>query len=258
MTLAERLSSLNWGGKGYAAYEGLLKGDHSPAEQQNADQQRALENQLVQQQLGKLNSTIGSTLGSLNPMINAGGLPPQVVAALRSQALNGMGQQFREGVGQTNQALVARGMTGGPMAGSGGVAQGFGSLNALEAGLQTQALNQIPLMQNQALLQELGLKGQLGQMYGGMVPSFNSGAGSALSSGVEAAHNADTAASSFWGPMLGGLLGMGANLATGGMSGMFGAATSAFGGMSPGAISASFGGPGQVATVPSTTGWSIG
>jgi hypothetical protein len=254
VTLAEKLCSLNWGGPGFDSYQGFGKGDHSSAEQSNADTQRALENQLSQQQLGKMNATLNQTLNPINAMIRAGGLSPQVLAALRSQALNGLGNQFKEGVGQTNQALVARGMTGGPMAGSGGVAQGFGALNALQAGLQTNALNQIPLEQNQALMHELELKGQLGSLYGAPIGSFNAGAGSALNSGVEAAHNADTAASSFWGPMLGGLLGMGASIGTGGL---FGGATSAFGGMSPGAISASFGGPGQAPIQTSSAPWSV-
>jgi hypothetical protein len=256
VTLAERLSTLKWGGEGFAQYQGFGKGEHSSAEQSAADQQRQLEDSLMQQQLGMFQKQMGSVNAVLNPMIAQGGLPPQVVAALRSQALNGLGQQFKAGVGQTNQALVARGMVGGPMAGSGGVAQGFGSLNALEAGLQTNALNQIPLEQYNALMGELQTKMGIGSQFGGLVPAFSAGANNALSSGVTAAHNADTAASSFWGPLIGGLAGMGANFATGGLSG---AATSAFGGMSPTQISGAFGGPAQapIQTSPDTTGWSV-
>lgn len=252
MTLAERLSSLSWGGEGYSEYQGFCKGGHSAAEQQAADQQRQLETQLMQTQLNKFNQQMNSVNAVLNPMIAQGGLPPQVVSALRSQALNELGNQFKSGTGQLNQALVARGMTGGPMAGSGGVAQGFGALNALQAGLQTNALQQIPLMQNDALMRELALKSGNAQMYAGLVSPLSSGANSALSSGVTAAHNADQAASSFWGPLLGSLAGVGMGFATGG-------ASLAFPGMSPGAISASFGGPGQAQTQPSadTTPWSV-
>lgn len=218
MTLAERLSQLNWGGPGFSQYDGQMKGDHSSAEQAAADQRRTMEDQLMQQQLGLFKQQMGQVNSVLNPMIAQGGLPPAVEAAMRSQALNEMGQQFKGGVGEMNQALVARGMTGGPMAGAGGVAQGFGALNALQAGLQTNALNQIQMDKYGALMNELGMKMGIGSQFGGMAGGFNQGGGQALGQGVQAAYNADQAATSFWGPMLGALGSVGAGVATGGMS----------------------------------------
>lgn len=221
MTLAEKLSQLNWGGPGFAQYDGQMKGDHSQAEQQAADNQRQMETQLMQQQLGMFNRQLNQVNASLNPMIAQGGLPPAVQAAMTSQALNGMGQQFKEGTGQMNQALVARGMTGGPMAGAGGVAQGFGALNALQAGLQTNALNQIQMDKYGALMNELGMKLGMGSQYGGMTGGFNQGAGQALGQGVQAAYNADQAQTSWMGPMFGALGSLGAAGLTGGLNAAF-------------------------------------
>lgn len=191
MTLVERLAQLNWGGTGYAAYDGFLKGDHSQQEQSNADSVRQQQFNLMQQQLQGVNSI-------LDPLISAGGMTPQQQQAMTAIALNDIPQQFRGVQGNINEQLVARGMTGGGMAGAGGVASGFGQLGAMEAGLQQQALSNIQLQKQQQLMQALSIKG-------GLTGMFNSGGLSALNSGVTAANNADQASSSFWGGMFGAL-----------------------------------------------------
>lgn len=189
MTLAERLSQLTWGGSGYAAYDGLLKGGHSSAEQSNADQIRQQQFNLMQQQLQGVNKI-------LDPLIAAGGMTPQQQQAMTAIALNDIPQQFQGVQGNINNQLVARGMTGGQMAGSGDVARSFGQLGAMEAGLQQNALSNIQLQKQQQLMNALSIKG-------GLTGMFNSGGLSALNSGVTAANNADQAQTSFMGSLLG-------------------------------------------------------
>ena len=167
------------------------KGDHSSREQSNADAIRQQQFDLMQQQLSGVNSI-------LDPIISAGGMLPSQQSALTSIALNDIPQQFQGVQGNINNQLVARGITGGNMAGSGDVARDFGRLGAMEAGLQQNALSNIQLQKQQQLMQALGVKT-------GLTGMFNSGGLSALNSGVTAANNADQAQTSFWGSMFGAL-----------------------------------------------------
>lgn len=206
MTLAERLSQINWGGHGFASYDGMLKGDHSAKEQSNADAIRQQQFDLMQKQLSGVNAV-------LDPLIASGGMTPQQQAAMTSIALNDIPQQFKGVQGNINEQLVARGITGGGMAGSGDIARNFGALGAMEAGLQQQSLSNIQMQKQQQLMQALGIKS-------GLTGMFNQGGLSALSSGVTAANNADQASASFWGPLLGavGSIG-GASIGKGGIFG---------------------------------------
>src|SRR5690349_20076219 len=93
------------------------KGDHSSAEQANADQQRAMENQLMQPQLSMQMGQLKGVNAAVDPIIAAGGMSQQQQAALTSQVMNNIPQQFQGIQGNINNQLVARGMTGGANAG---------------------------------------------------------------------------------------------------------------------------------------------
>lgn len=167
------------------------KGGHSSAEQSNADKVRQQQFNLMQQQLQSVNSI-------LNPMIANGGMMPSQQQALTAIALNDIPQQFQGVQGNINEQLVARGITGGGMAGSGDIARNFGQLGAMEAGLQQNALSNVQLQKQQQLMNALQIKG-------GMLGMFNQGGLSALGSGVTAANNADQAQTSAFGAMMGAL-----------------------------------------------------
>ena len=167
------------------------KGGHSSAEQSNADQIRQQQFNLMQQQLQGVNNI-------LDPLISAGGMTPQQQQSMTAIALNDIPQQFQGVQGNINNQLVARGITGGQMGGSGDIARNFGQLGAMEAGLQQNALSNIQLQKQQQLMNALSIKG-------GLTGMFNSGGLSALGSGVTAANNADQASTSWMGPVFGAL-----------------------------------------------------
>lgn len=122
------------------------KGDHSAAEQQSADAIRQKELSLSQQQLNMQLGQIGSVNKVLDPMIAAGGLSPQVEAALRTNALNQIPANFQSLTGQISNQLAARGISGGQYAGgSGDIARNFGQLGAMQNYLQSQALSNVQL-----------------------------------------------------------------------------------------------------------------
>lgn len=167
------------------------KGGHSSAEQSNADQIRQQQFNLMQQQLQGVNNI-------LDPLIAAGGMTPQQQQSMTAIALNDIPQQFQGVQGNINNQLVARGITGGQMGGSGDIARNFGQLGAMEAGLQQNALSNIQLQKQQQLMNALSIKG-------GLTGMFNSGGLSALGSGVTAANNADQAQTSAFGSLMGAL-----------------------------------------------------
>lgn len=181
----------------------MCSGGNSKQEMQSADAQRAQENQLMQQQLQMQMDQIAGVNSILDPIISAGGMLPSQQSALTSLALNNVPQQFNNVAGQINQNLVARGITGGSNAGSGDIARNFAQLGAMEAGLQQQSLSQIQLQKQQQLMQALGAKMGVANLFGQNTGMFNQGAQSALGSGVSAANNADQASTSMWGSILG-------------------------------------------------------
>lgn len=181
----------------------MCSGGNSKQEMQSADAQRAQENALMQQQLQMQMDQISGVNSILDPIISAGGMLPSQQSALTSLALNAIPQQFNNIAGQINQNLVARGITGGSNAGSGDIARNFGQLGAMEAGLQQQSLSQIQLQKQQQLMQALGAKMGVANLFGSNTNMFNQGASSALNSGVTAANNADQAQTSFMGSLLG-------------------------------------------------------
>ena len=180
----------------------MSKGGASKSEQQAADSMRQQELNMMQTQMGMINP-------SLQAIIGAGGMLPQQEAAMRSLAMNNLGEGFRQATGNVNQAMVARGMTGGENAGAGGVASGYGALQAAMSGNTLNALENVQLAKGQGLMQAMGLSA-------GLAGQFNQGANSALNSGVTAAHNVDQASTGLWGSLLGGALGLGSMFMPGG------------------------------------------
>ncbi len=187
----------------------LCKGGNSQQQMQLADQQAAQQNQLMQQQLAMQQGQLNIANPILKQIIAAGGMLPQQQAAMTTQAIQGLGQQYKGLEGQLSQQLQARGITGGGMAGGGQIAQQFGSLGAMEAGQQSELLNQIQLAKGQGLNQALGTTlGEAG-MFGGQATAFGGQAGQALGVGAQAGQAADQAQTGFWGSLVGGLAGLG-------------------------------------------------
>ncbi len=210
---------LEW--EGDLSYSGpieYVKGSHSSAEQAAADAQRTQENANAQRQLEMQQRQIDMVNPTLQKIIQAGGMLPEQQSALISQLMNGIAQQQGNVVGQINQSLASRGISGGDMAGSGDIARDFGGLGAAMSGLQQQGSLGIQQMKMSGLEQAMNTALGIGGMYGQNFGSFNQGAGNALNAGVQAGYNADQASTSLLGPLLGGALGMGTAFATGGMS----------------------------------------
>lgn len=195
------------------------KGDHSSQEQSNADQLRQQENNLMQQQLQMQMKQLSGVNAAVDPIIAQGGMSPQQQASETAQMMNNLPAQFQGIQGNINQQLVSRGMTGGGMAGSGDVARNFGSLGAMEAGLQQQGLMGIQQQKYQQLMQAIGAKMGVAGMFGNNVGGFNSGTMGAMNAGVTAANNADQAQTSWLGPMMGALGSLGGAAITGGFGG---------------------------------------
>jgi hypothetical protein len=195
-----------------APYDGqweLCKGGNSQGQMNLADQQLNQQNQLMQQQLANQTTEMGMVNPTLQSIIQNGGMLPAQQAAMTTQAIQGLGQQYQNLQGQLGQQLAARGVTGGQMAGGGALAQGYGQLGAMEAGQESNLLNQIQLQKGQGLQSALGTAAGIGGMYGNQALGFGSQAGQALGSGVQAAGNADQAQTGFWGSLFGGLAGVG-------------------------------------------------
>jgi hypothetical protein len=217
----------------------LVKGSPSQTEMNTANTQMAGQNTLAQGQLGLQQGAINAVNAQLDPMIANGGLAPGVQNAMTSLVMNNVPSQFSALQGGINNNLVARGISGGQGgAGSGQAATQFGQLGAMEGALQQQGLSNIQTQKQSALMNDLQMKAGLGSMYGQNVGTFNSGASSALGSGVNAANAATQATTGLTGSIIGGLTGLGATAMTGGMSNLFsglgpalGSAGSAMGGV---------------------------
>lgn len=180
------------------------KGDNSKAEMQQANKISAEQLQVQQQQLAMQQGQLAGVNAALDPMIQAGGMSPQQQAALQSVFLNQLPSQFNNAVGQINESLAARGISGGQYgSGSGDIARDFGSLGAQEASMQAQGLNNIQLAKQQQLMQELGLKLGVAGQFGTNIGTFGSEGVGALGIGQQAANAADQAQTSIWGPILG-------------------------------------------------------
>ncbi len=191
-----------------------VKGGNSQQEMQKANQLSLQQMQLMRDQFMQQQKQLNMVNPALNTIIQNGGMLPQQEAAMRTQATQGLGQQYQALQGQLGQQLAARGITGGQMAGSGDIARNYGQLGAMEAGQQSDLLNQIQLSKGQQLQSALSLGLGEGGMFGSQAVSLGSQGVSALGSGVTAANNADQASTGFWGSLVGGLAGMGGSAIT--------------------------------------------
>lgn len=193
------------------------KGGNSKSEMNRANQLEDQRNNLLQQQLQMQQKQLAMVNPSLNAIIQAGGMLPQQEAAMRTQAMQGLGQQYQDLQGQIGQQLAARGIVGGTNAGAGAVARSYGQLGAAEAGQQSDLLNQIQLAKGQGLMGALqtGL-GEAG-MFGNQATQFGGQGVNALGIGQQAANAADQASTGFWGSVFGGLAGLGSSAITAGM-----------------------------------------
>lgn len=198
----------------YSGSLALAKGGASKAEMQSADQQKALEDQLAQQQLGLQQQQLGLIDPVIQRIIANGGLLPEQQAALTAANQNLIGQNYAQNVGAINQALLTRGVSGGQNAGGGATAGLYGGMLAALAGQQQQGVFQIQQAKQAGLQGALNTALGVGGQYGQNVGAFNSGANQALGAGVTAAGNYDQAQSSVLGPLLGAVGGLGGSAIT--------------------------------------------
>lgn len=190
------------------------KGGNSQAEMARANTISDQQLGLMRQQLSMQQQQLNMVNPSLQAIIQNGGMLPAQQAAMTTQAMQGLGGQYKNLQGQLSQQLQARGITGGDMAGGGDIARSFGSLGAMEAGQQSDLLNQIQLQKGQGLMNALGVGLGEGQMFGQQAMGFGGQGVSALGSGVSAANNADQAQTGFFGSLIGGLAGLGGSAMT--------------------------------------------
>lgn len=183
----------------------ICKGGNSKAEMNRAHTLQQQEMALMQQQLQNQMNQIGQVNAVVDPIIKNGGMTPEEETAMKSITMNTLPQTFNNAVGQINNQLVQRGITGGGMAGSGDIARNFGSLAAMEGQLQQQGLSDIQIQKANLLRQALGAKMGVAGMFGQNTGMFNQGSTNALNAGVNAANNADQAQSSFMGSLFGAL-----------------------------------------------------
>ena len=185
------------------------KGGNSKQEMQQANQLSQQQLAMQQQQLALQQQQLGMVNPSLQSIIANGGMLPAQQAAMTSAAMAQTGQQEQQAIGSINQNLVARGLTGGQMAGGGGVAQNFAALQQGLLGQQASNLQNIQLAKGQGLNNAIGLGLGEGQMYGGQALGFGQQGVGALGIGTQAAQAADQNQTGFWGSLIGGLAGMG-------------------------------------------------
>lgn len=198
---------MRWAEEGIGVGGG--KGDNSKAEMNRANQISAQQLDLQKQQLGMQQTQLSGVNSVLDPLIKAGGMTPEQQAALTSLSLNNIPESFAQSRGNVNSSLAARGMSGGPFAGSGAVASSFGGLDAMENQLKQQSLSQIQLQKQQQLMNALGLKMGVGSQFGQNVGTFGNQGVNALGIGQNAAQAADQASTGFWGSLVGAAAGLG-------------------------------------------------
>src|ERR1700747_2098185 len=192
----------------------LAKGGNSQAEMDRANQLSQGQLDIMRQQLGLQAQQLGMVNPALNAIIQSGGMLPAQEAAMRTQAMQGLGQQYQNLQGQIGAQLQARGITGGQFAGGGDIARNFGQLGAMEAGQQSDLLNQIQLAKGQGLMQAIGTGLGEAQMFGSQGLGFGGQGVNALGIGAQSAQAADQAQTGFFGSLIGGLAGLGGSAIT--------------------------------------------
>ena len=185
------------------------KGGNSKEEMARANQLSQQQLALQQQQFALQNKQLGMVNPVLQQIISAGGLLPEQEAAMRSAAMAQTGQGENQAIGQINQALLARGITGGQNAGSGDIARNYGALEQGLLGQQAASLQNIQLAKGQGLNNALNTALGVGGLYGSQAVSLGGQGVNALGIGQQAANAADQASTGFWGSLVGGLTGLG-------------------------------------------------
>jgi len=196
----------------------LCKGDNSQAEMKKADALSQQQIDLQKQQFGLQQTQLGMVNPALQSIIANGGMLPAQEAAMRSSAMAQTGAAGNQAIGAINNALVARGVTGGGNAGSGDIAKNYGALEQGLAGQQASSMQNIQLAKGQGLNNAMNTALGIGGMYGSQATAAGGQAVGALGSGVTAANNADQAQGGFWGSLIGGLAGMGGSLGSAGIA----------------------------------------
>lgn len=185
------------------------KGGNSQQEMQKANALSQQQLQLMQSQLAMQQKQLGMVNPSLQAILNNGGMLPAQEAAMRSAALNQVGAGETQAIGNVNNALLARGMTGGQNAGAGGIAANYGALNAMLQNQAATGLQNVEMAKGQGLQSAMGLGLGEGQMFGQQATTFGGQGVNALGIGQQAGQAADQASTAFWGSLVGGLAGLG-------------------------------------------------
>jgi Hom_end-associated Hint len=199
------------------SYDGpweLCKGGNSQSEMTQANTLSQQQLQIMQNQLSMQQSQLGMVNPSLQAIISNGGMLPAQEAAMRSAALNQIGAGETQAIGSINQDLVARGITGGANAGSGGIARDFGGLQAALQGQTASALQNVQMAKGQGLQSAIGMGLGEGGMFGSQALGFGGQGVNALGIGQQAAAQADQSQTGFFGSLIGGLAGLGGSVAT--------------------------------------------
>ncbi len=139
---------INWGGKGFSAYDGQMKGQdvaQSQQQQELAMQQSAFQTQ--QAQLAQLQK-------SLSPYLSGTiGFSPSAMAGMTSQFLNSNNQTFNQAGQQVRSALAARGSGTGQLPVGGDYTRGIAGLLSGKAQSQSGGLLGLQVQNQQQALQ---------------------------------------------------------------------------------------------------------
>src|SRR5437016_883742 len=156
MTLAERLSRLNWGGEGFPSYDGECKGADTANQQRQQElqmQQKAFDAQMGQ--LAQLKSAFSKYLGGDI------GFDPAGLASMRSQFLGENQAAYNQAGQQVRSALGARGAGTGALPVGGDYVRGISGLMGARAGSQAQGLLGIDVQNAQQKLANMFNSGNL-------------------------------------------------------------------------------------------------
>ena len=145
--------------------------------------QTDLMTQLAQGNLAQQKGLVGMVTPYLQQILSSGqGFPPEMLAGMRTQALQGTGQAYQNAIGAVKQQLANRGLGGGATPVGGLYGQGFGQLLGQQAQTQSGLLSNIDIQNAQQRLSNIfNSAGALGGLAGIFNPSpFTQGASSAL------------------------------------------------------------------------------
>jgi hypothetical protein len=164
MTLQETLAKLNWGGEGYAAYDGYcyMTGPETTAWNQLGYELSNMNNWMnlqFREQQGLLNNFLIPQLESF--VNNPPGFGATALASMRSGLIGNIGSQLSSQVGNLQNQFATQNMAG---LGSGPEAALVAAARQTAAGQEAQGLNTINIQnaQEQAQQREFGLSGLQG------------------------------------------------------------------------------------------------